>query len=65
MREIERIIKKKFDIGTLPTGKEICEQQLIKLIDDIEKVKVDEERNRNILARNLPQTGMAQQGRPD
>ena len=43
MREIERIIKKKFDIGTLPTGKEICEQQLIKLIDDIEKVKVDEE----------------------
>ena len=44
MREIERIIKKKFDIGTLPTGKEICEQQLIKLIDDIEKVKVDEEK---------------------
>ena len=43
MREIERIIKKKFDLGTLPTGKEICEQQLIKLIDDIEKVKVNEE----------------------
>ena len=43
MREIERIIKKIFDLGTLPTGKEICEQQLIKLIDDIEKVKVDEE----------------------
>ena len=43
MREIERIIKKKFDIGTLPNGKEICEQQLIKVIDDIEKVKVNEE----------------------
>ena len=43
MREIERIIKKKFDLGTLPTGKEMCEQQWIKLIDDIEKVKVDEE----------------------
>ena len=43
MREIERIIKKKFDLGTLPSGKEICEQQLIKVIDDIEKVKVDEE----------------------
>ncbi len=43
MREIERIIKKKFEIGVLPTGKEICEQQLIKVIDDIEKVKVDEE----------------------
>lgn len=43
MREIERIINKKFTLGTLPSGKEICEQQLIKVIDDIEKVKVDEE----------------------
>ena len=43
MREIERIINKKFIIGEMPTGKQICEQQLIKLIDDIEKVKVNEE----------------------
>ncbi len=43
MREIERIIKKKFEVSVLPSGKEICEQQLIKVIDDIEKVKVDEE----------------------
>lgn len=43
MREIERIINKKFAIGSLPSGKEICEQQLIKVIDDIEKVKVNEE----------------------
>ena len=43
MREIERIIKKKFEVSELPTGKEICEQQLIKVIDDIEKVKVSEE----------------------
>ena len=43
MREIERIINKKFTIGTPPAGKEICEQQLIKVIDDIEKVKVNEE----------------------
>lgn len=43
MREIERIINKKFTIGSLPSGKEICEQQLIKVIDDIEKVKVNEE----------------------
>ena len=43
MREIERIINKKFSIETLPEGKEICEQQLIKVIDDIEKVKVNEE----------------------
>ena len=43
MREIERIIKKKFEVSELPTGKEICEQQLIKVIDDVEKVKVSEE----------------------
>ena len=43
MREIERIINKKFEAGTLPSGHAICEQQLIKVIDDIEKVKVDEE----------------------
>jgi ATP-dependent RNA helicase DeaD len=43
MREIERIIAKKFVIGTLPTAKEICEKQLIKVIDELEKVKVNEE----------------------
>lgn len=43
MKEIERIIKKQFEVSILPTGKEICEQQLIKVIDDIEKVKVNEE----------------------
>jgi len=43
MREIERIIGKKFIVGEMPTGKQICEKQLIKVIDDIEKVKVNEE----------------------
>lgn len=43
MRDIEHIIKKKFEVSVLPSGKEICEQQLIKVIDDIEKVKVDED----------------------
>ncbi len=43
MKQIERILNKKFSVETLPTGQAICEQQLIKLIDDIEKVKVDEE----------------------
>ena len=43
MREIERIINKKFTIGSLPSGKVICEQQLFKVIDEIEKVKVNEE----------------------
>ena len=43
MREIERIIGKKFTLEQVPTGKQICEKQLIKVIDDIEKVKVNEE----------------------
>ena len=43
MREIERIIGKQFIVGEMPTGKQICEKQLIKVIDDIEKVKVNEE----------------------
>jgi len=43
MREIERMIGKKFIVGEMPTGKEICEKQLIKVIDEIEKVKVNEE----------------------
>lgn len=30
-------------MGEMPSGKQICEQQLIKLIDDIEKVKVNDE----------------------
>lgn len=43
MREIERIIGKKFIAGEMPTGKQICEKQLLKVIDDLEKVKVNEE----------------------
>ncbi|MFT0304084.1 DEAD/DEAH box helicase [Bacteroides thetaiotaomicron] len=42
-REIERIIGKKFIAGEMPTGKQICEKQLIKVIDELEKVKVNEE----------------------
>lgn len=43
MREIERIISKKFIPGEMPTNKQICEKQLLKVIDDVEKVKVNEE----------------------
>lgn len=43
MREIERIIQKKFEKGTIPTGEQICEKQLFNLVDRLEKVKVDEE----------------------
>lgn len=43
MREIERIISKKFIQGEMPTGKQICEKQLLKVIDELEKVKVNED----------------------
>lgn len=42
VREIERMIGKKFEQGRMPTNKQICEKQLYKVIDDIEKVKVNE-----------------------
>jgi len=43
IREVERTIKKEFERGTLPSPKEICSKQLWKVIDDIERVEVDED----------------------
>ena len=43
LKQIERVIGKKFEAGAMPTGKQICEKQLMKQIDDLEKVKVNEE----------------------
>lgn len=43
IRQIENIIKKKFEKGEMPSGHDICEKQLFNLVDQIEKVKVNEE----------------------
>ncbi|NDV56076.1 ATP-dependent helicase [Parabacteroides sp. 52] len=43
VRDIERIINKKFEKGEMPSGQAICEKQLFSLVDQIEKVKVNEE----------------------
>ncbi len=43
IKDIERVINKKFERGEMPTGKEICAKQLFNLVDQIEKVKVNEE----------------------
>jgi ATP-dependent RNA helicase DeaD len=43
IREVERLIQKEFVRGTLPSPKEICSKQLWKVIDDIERVEVEEE----------------------
>ena len=50
MREIERIIGKKFIQGEMPTGKQICEKQLLKVIDELEKVKVNEDEIRDFMS---------------
>ena len=43
IRELERTLNKKFEAGKIPSGKAICEKQLFNLVDQIEKVKVNEE----------------------
>jgi ATP-dependent RNA helicase DeaD len=42
LRPIERIIGKKFVSTPIPTGKEICQNQLLKLIDKVHDIKVNE-----------------------
>jgi len=43
IRELERILNKSFEKGEMPSGQAICEKQLLNLVDQIEKVKVDED----------------------
>ena len=49
VREIEKIINKKFDVGAIPSGKQICEKQLFNFIDKLEKVKVNDEEIKDTL----------------
>lgn len=42
LRPIERIIGKKFISTPIPTGKEICQNQLLKLIDKVHDIEVNE-----------------------
>lgn len=43
IRAIEKEIQKQFVVGTIPTAKEICTKQLYKVMDQIEKVQVNDE----------------------
>ncbi len=43
VREVEKVIGKQFVKGEMPSGKDICAKQLFKVIDDIERVEVDDE----------------------
>jgi ATP-dependent RNA helicase DeaD len=41
LKQIEKILDKKFEFLPVPMGKDICEKQLFHLIDRMEKVEVD------------------------
>ncbi len=43
IRSIERMLKKEFIPTLVPTGREICENQLFHLVDKVQKVEVDHE----------------------
>lgn len=43
IRLVEKVIQKSFEQGVLPEPKEICGKQLYHVIDEIERVEVDEE----------------------
>ncbi|MFK5957691.1 MAG: DEAD/DEAH box helicase [Lutibacter sp.] len=42
LRPIERLIGKKFVSTPIPTGKEICQNQLLKLIDKVHDIEINE-----------------------
>ena len=43
IRQVEQVIQKQFEQGRLPEAKDICAKQLYHVVDDIERVEVDEE----------------------
>ena len=49
IRAIERIIKKKFVQAKIPTGKEICQNQLMHLIDKVNAIEVKQSEIENFL----------------
>ena len=51
VRVIEKVIGKSFEVGVLPEPKEICTKQLYKVMDEIERIEVDE----NEIAPFLPE----------
>jgi ATP-dependent RNA helicase DeaD len=42
IRDIEKMLGKKFEQKLIPTGKEICEKNLYSLMDRVERIEVDE-----------------------
>ncbi len=51
VRIIEKAIGKQFSVGVMPTGQQICEKQLLKVIDELENTVIEEEQ----IAKFLPE----------
>lgn len=49
IKDLERIIGKKFEHKTIPSGREICEKRLYALIDKIENIEINEEQIQSFL----------------
>jgi len=49
VKQIERITGKTFEVGKIPTGKEICTKQIFNLMDRIENVDVNEDEIADLL----------------
>jgi len=49
IKGIEKNIHKKFEQGTIPSGKQICERQLFNFVNKLEKVKVNDDEIQDIL----------------
>ncbi|MCK5539482.1 MAG: DEAD/DEAH box helicase [Deltaproteobacteria bacterium] len=41
IKQIERQLKRKFELGRIPTGQEICQQQMLRYLEDLKNRKVD------------------------
>lgn len=42
IRELEKMVNKKFEHKKVPNGKEICEKQLFNLVDTVENIEINE-----------------------
>lgn len=49
VREIEKVLNRKFERGEIPSGEEICKRQILDLVDRVEKVKVNEDEIKEML----------------
>ena len=49
IKELEKLVEKRFQYMQIPGGREICEKRLYNLIDKVEKVEVDESKIESFL----------------